>query len=84
MSKRRDREYGPKPQDVELKREDLPQRPARLLPNYCKKGKAEHVFELEERIKHPWLIKSYSCMESYRCAVCGKKKHVLKRKEDNV
>ena len=78
MTKKRNREYGPKPQDVELKREEIPQKTAKLSANYCKKGKANHIFELESSTSYPRLFD----VQTYQCTVCGKKKRVLKRVEE--
>lgn len=88
MTKKRDDEYGPKPQDVPLLREELPPSPAKKRSGYCKKGKAEHEFELadlwvcKDRI-YPKGSASAQCYliglihwKIYRCTVCGKKKRV--------
>lgn len=77
MSKKRDREYGPKPQYVELKRENIAKSSAQLPHGYCKKGKAMHVFELDSSIDYSqgW------CMKTYHCVICNKKKRILKIRE---
>ena len=75
MTKKRDKEYGPKPQDVPLKHEEILQSPAKLPSSWCKKNKAEHIFELDSSIDYS----ERRCMETYRCAACDKKKRVLKR-----
>jgi hypothetical protein len=85
MTKKRDKEYGPKPQDVALKREDLPQRSAKLPSAYCKKLKAEHQFELDDiqvykhisrpqGSKGPIVMTGFANWKTYRCTACGKKK----------
>jgi hypothetical protein len=78
MTKKRDKEYGPKPQDVPLKRDEMTKSPAKLSQNYCKKGKAEHIFELNDVMGYSRLW----CMKTYYCTVCGKKKRSYKRKEN--
>ena len=85
MSKKRDKEYGPKPQDVPLKREYLPQSPAKLRSGYCKKGKGEHVFELidvnawkllshPQGLHGPAYLTGFWRWKTYRCSACGKKR----------
>ena len=92
MSKKRDREYGPKPQDVPLRREDLPQHPARLRSGYCKKRKAEHLYELDhtdtyrhrshsQGIGGPCYITGWTDWKWYRCTGCGKKRYEVERHE---
>ena len=73
MTKKRDKEYGPKPQDVPLKHEEILRSPAKLPSSWCKKNKAEHVFALDSSLNcsGQWYMKTY------RCAACGKKKRVL-------
>lgn len=87
MTKKRDKEYGPKPQDTPLKREDLPPSPAKKPAGYCKKRKAEHLFELDEVITYkkigpldrrpgyPLFIKGFTDYKIYRCTTCRKKKY---------
>ena len=77
MTKKRDREYGPKPQDVPLKREELPRKPAKKASSYCKKGKAEHVFELNDVMNYSRIW----CIKVYCCTVCGKKKYSKGKRE---
>lgn len=86
MSKKRDKEYGPKPQDVPLKQEYLPQSPAKMPSGYCKKAKAEHTFELVDVYvfkilnKHkpgvPRHVAELWNWKTYQCTICGKKKRV--------
>jgi len=76
MTKKRDKEYGPKPQDIPLKREEIASAPSKKPLNYCKKGKAGHIFELNDVMDYSRLW----CMKTYLCTVCGKKKRVLKKR----
>lgn len=92
MTKKRDKEYGPKPQDVPLKREEIPQSPAKIQSGYCKKAKAKHEFELDDVMIYtftshpqgysgPEYITELWRLKYYRCVVCGKKKLISEKEK---
>lgn len=94
MSKKRYK-HEPKPQDVPLKREELPARSAKLPPGYCKRLKSEHLYELDhiDTYKHrshpqgwrgPCYITGSTEWKWYRCSGCGKKRYEIERHELDV
>ena len=89
----RDWRNGPKPRNVELTREDLPQLPARLKADYCKRLKGAHVYELAnvKTYKHlsrpsgypgPLYVRGWTDYKEYRCTGCQKKR--VERIETNL